>query len=83
MQSEQAEGSVAVEALLHRIAEGIGKGEVELAGVAVATLPTVEASVSVEGDLDEKLDCVVVRLTRFRDTTRPTAFERELSHPGD
>lgn len=83
MQNERAEGAVAVEALLHRIADGIAKGEVEIAGQTVLSLPTVEASVSLEGGPHERLDCVVVRLTRFGDISRPIALERELSHPGD
>ena len=85
MHYETAEGATAVQALLHRIADGIGKGKVEVAGMAVASLPTVEASVSFEGGSDQQLDSVVVRLTRFRDTSgpsRPVALERELSRPG-
>jgi hypothetical protein len=82
MKYERAEGAVAVEALLRRIADGIAKGAVDVAGLTVASQPAVEASVSVEGDADGSLVSVVLRMTPLALVDRASALEGELSHPG-
>ena len=82
-QYERAEGAIAVEALLRRIADGIAKAEVEVAGMTIKYRPAMEASVEVEGDFEGSLASVGVRLTRFAGLGRPIALEQELAHPGD
>jgi hypothetical protein len=83
MQYEQVKGALGVAALLRRIADGVSTGEVEIDGVTIASLPTVEATVCVEEGPGENLAAVVLRLTRFRHTDGTSAVERELAHPGD
>jgi hypothetical protein len=82
MEYERAEGAAAVEALFRRVADGIAKGELDVAGLNIACHPKLEASVSVGGDARGKLTSVVLRLTRFGHIDRPTALHTELSHPG-
>ena len=82
MDYERAEGAPAVEELLHRIAEGVAKGEVDVAGVTIVADPAVEATAVVAGDTKGKLTSVVVRLTCIRLPGRPTALEREVARPG-
>lgn len=83
MQYEQVRGAPAVEALLRRIADGVARGELEIDGATVASLPTLEATVSVEKESGENSSAVVLRLTRFRHSDGSIAVEREMAHPGD